>query len=427
MKILLYGINYAPEPTGIAKYTNEMAQWLAQHGHEVRVITAPPYYPAWKVGNGFKAWAYSRRTEANGVRVCRCPLWVPKAPSGLKRVLHLTSFAITSLPIALAQTFWRPDVVWVVAPAFACVPGALLTAKLSGAKSWLHVQDFEVDAAFDLGLLKGRLLRTLVQWNERFLMRRFDVVSSISHRMVDRLVQNKGITADRALYFPNWVDVSAISPLKGHSPYRTELGLAPGTVVALFSGTLAAKQGLHLLPDVARQLAHTHPHVHMLICGDGVMKPHLQAATAHLGNVTMMPLQPKERLADLLGTADIHLLPQDPNVADLVMPSKLSGMLSSGRPVVSTTLRETEVGQVVHTAGLVVPPGDVSAFAQAIGQLADDPDMRTQLGHAGRRYAEEHLSLDGALHKFVDAVHCTLHDEKPEAELALLEDAAPPK
>jgi hypothetical protein len=60
LRILLHGINYSPELTGIGKYSGEMAEWLAAHGHEVRVVTAPPYYPAWKVREDYKAWFYRR-------------------------------------------------------------------------------------------------------------------------------------------------------------------------------------------------------------------------------------------------------------------------------------------------------------------------------------------------------------------------------
>ena len=49
MKILLYSVNFAPEPTGVGKYSGEMAAWLAEHGHSVRVIAAPPYYPNWQI------------------------------------------------------------------------------------------------------------------------------------------------------------------------------------------------------------------------------------------------------------------------------------------------------------------------------------------------------------------------------------------
>lgn len=94
MKILVYGINYSPELTGIGKYTGEMVEWLAAQGHEVRVITAPPYYPQWQVGENYSAWRYKR--EEGAATVWRCPLYVPKQPSTLKRLLHLGSFAVSS-------------------------------------------------------------------------------------------------------------------------------------------------------------------------------------------------------------------------------------------------------------------------------------------------------------------------------------------
>ena len=132
MKLLIYGINFAPELTGIGKYTGEMAQWLAHAGHEVRVITAPPYYPDWKVAPGHSASRY-RSESWQGVRVIRAPLWVPHQPGGLKRLLHLASFALTSLPALFAQWRWKPDVVWVVEPPLMCAPAAVAFAALRGA------------------------------------------------------------------------------------------------------------------------------------------------------------------------------------------------------------------------------------------------------------------------------------------------------
>ncbi|RYF30619.1 MAG: colanic acid biosynthesis glycosyltransferase WcaI, partial [Cytophagaceae bacterium] len=97
MKILLHGINFAPELTGIGKYTGEMAAWLAARGHDVHVVTAPPYYPAWAVGAGYTGNTWRLETW-NNVAVWRCPLWVPPRPGGAKRLLHLASFALSSLP-----------------------------------------------------------------------------------------------------------------------------------------------------------------------------------------------------------------------------------------------------------------------------------------------------------------------------------------
>ena len=117
MKILILGLNFHPELTGIGKYTGEMAAYLGAQGHEVRAITTPPYYPHWKVQPGYRWWAYGRREEWCGVEVWRCPLWVPRSPTGINRVLHLLSFAVSSLPALAASLFWRPQVVMCIAPA----------------------------------------------------------------------------------------------------------------------------------------------------------------------------------------------------------------------------------------------------------------------------------------------------------------------
>jgi colanic acid biosynthesis glycosyl transferase WcaI len=398
MKILIYSANYAPEPTGIGKYSGEMAEWLAAKGHEVRVVAAPPYYPNWKVAEGY-SWPPYRRETLNGVDVWRAPLWVPTRPSGIKRVLHLLSFAVSSAPVMLRQLAWSPDVVLTVAPAMACAPMGWLTARLSGAAAWLHVQDFEVDVAFQMNLLKGKRIQQLALWAERTLMRRFDKVSSISTKMVDRL-RAKGIDSDAIELFPNWVDTHGVMPLDGVSGYRNELGIGTDKVVALFSGTWGAKQNLLSIPAVARKLAH-RSELMFVICGDGVMRPELEQACAGLANVRLLPLQPKERLGELLGLADIHLLTQSADAEDLVLPSKLTGMLSSGRPVVATCRADTEIASVVASCGLVVSPTCIDQFAQAIVKLADKPELRCSLGVQGRKYAEHALAKDPILARWL--------------------------
>src|ERR1700694_4578888 len=236
MRILIYSTNFAPEPTGIGKYSSEMAAWLADHGHEVRVVAAPPYYPAWRTDRKY-VWPPFRREQWGGVDVWRAPLWVPKSPGGFTRIVHLLSFAITSFPVMMWQVLWRPDLVLTVAPAFLCAPAAVLTARLARAKSWLHLQDFEIDVAFGLGLLKGKLLRRIVLRMERSILRRFDPVSTISGRMLDRLV-TKGVVRERTRYFPNWVNIPRTRLRFVNGGYRAQLGIPSDAVGALFSGSL---------------------------------------------------------------------------------------------------------------------------------------------------------------------------------------------
>lgn len=410
MKILLYGLNFAPEQTGIGKYTGEMATWLAGAGHEVRVVTAPPYYPQWKIGSGYSAWGGV--VESHGpVKVWRTPVWVPSTPTGLKRIVHLASFALMSLPTLSKQLFWKPDAVFVVAPAFACAPFGWLVARLCGAKAWLHIQDFEIDAAFRLGLLKGRVIRKSLGFFEAWMLRRFDRVSTISLRMMEMLYAKK-VAGARVVSFPNWVDVDAITPAKVESPYRDELGVPKDAVVALYSGSMAGKQGLELIPAAARMLEAQIPNLFFVLCGEGVAKAGLLRECAGLSNVRMLPLQPAARLGELLGMADIHLLPQHAEAADLVMPSKLTGMLSSGRPILATAHSGTEISRVVTGFGLVVPPGDLKAFNGALAQLAESAELRARFGADARQYAEDRLSQTRVLADFEQALR-TCVEKRP--------------
>jgi colanic acid biosynthesis glycosyl transferase WcaI len=404
MKILVYGLNFSPEPTGIGKYSGEMAEWFAQQGHSVRVVTAPPYYPAWKCDPEY-AWPPYRRERWRGVDVWRAPLWIPKVPGGVSRVLHLLSFAVSSFPLMLAQILWRPDVVLTIAPAFVCAPAGWLTARLAGGKCWLHLQDFEIDVAFQMGLLSSKWLQRVVLCMERWVLRRFDSVSSISNRMVDRL-RAKGVLAQRAHYFPNWVDISKVRPSIISTSYRDQLRISYEAVVVMFSGSLCGKQGLMVIPQAAALLAHNKDIV-FVVCGDGVMKPQLEEAAANLKNIRVLPLQPLERLGELLCTADIHLLPQSPGAADLVLPSKLPGMLASGRPVIATCDAGTEIADVISNCGVVVPPEDGAALAEAICTLASDPSARRELGRRARACAVAHFDRDEVLGRVFAAAGAT--------------------
>lgn len=402
MKILFYGINYSPELTGIGKYTGEMAEWFAARGHEVRVITAPPYYPEWKVKEGYSNHYHIEKL--NGVTVYRIPLWVPSQPGGLKRLVHLASFAICSLPKLFMQWRWKPDVIWVVEPPLMCAPAAVAFAKLNGAKSWLHIQDYEVDAAFDMGLIKGKLLRRIVENIESWLMRCFNRVSTISGQML-QLASKKGVVQEKIISFPNWVDISAIQPLNRPSSYRKELEISENAVVALYSGNMGGKQGLEILAQTAKLIANTEysEQIEFVFCGHGAGRAELEEACKTLSNVRFLDLQPFERLSDLLGLADIHLLPQRADAADLVMPSKLTGMMASGRAVVATATPDTELGRVVAQetqCGLIVQPENAQAVVDAVLKLTNDEKLREKLGENGRLYAEKSLNKDQILKNF---------------------------
>ena len=171
MRILIYGINFSPELTGIGKYSGEMAAWLAHQGHKVRVITAPPYYPEWMIKDEYINF-YSISRSKN-MTIIRCPLYVPSNPNAVKRILHLASFSISSFLPVVSCALWKPDIVIQVVPTLFCSLQTLIVCKLVGSKSVVHIQDYEVDAMFALGMAKTDVFKKIAYWLERKILNNF--------------------------------------------------------------------------------------------------------------------------------------------------------------------------------------------------------------------------------------------------------------
>jgi colanic acid biosynthesis glycosyl transferase WcaI len=388
MKILIQTLNFAPDVIGVPKYSGELAADLASRGHDVRVLTAPPYYPHWKIAPPYRALAY--RAEAwQGCTVRRVPLYVPQRPTGLKRLAHHASYAAAGLPsVADEMVRHRPDVVLAVAPSLLAAPATALAARLAGVPCWLHIQDLEVDAAFELGLLHSAWSRTLAETVERRVYSLFHRVSTISEAMRRRLIA-KGVRDERCVLLRNWVDTADIRPIDRDTLLRRELGIDPSRIVALYAGNMAAKQGLELVVEAARQVAGRRPDVLVVLCGAGPALEGLRQAAAGLDNVRFVPLQPAERLGELLGSADIHLLPQREEAADLVLPSKLTGMLASGRPILAMARPGTGLAEEMSGAGWLVDPGRADALAEALVAAAENAAERAARGAVGRALALE--------------------------------------
>lgn len=399
MRILLHSPYYAPELISIGKYNAVMMQWLAQRGHDVRVVTAAPHYPGWRVSQGYSAARYSRET-LQGVDVWRCPAWIPGRPGGAARTLYALSHALSSLPVLLWQALWRPHIVIAVEPPLLSFLPALIAARACGARTWLHVQDLEVDAAFDLGILGGARARGSALRLEAALLRRADGVSTISAAMGARL-RGKGLPPERVLFFPNWADELPADP--PGVDFRQMLGIPAGHRIAMYAGNMAGKQGLETVVEAARLLQHRSD-IWFVLVGDGPARLTLQTVAQGLAQVHFLPLQPLSHLGALLRAADVHLLPQRAAAADLVMPSKLGGMFASARATVAGAQPATEVAAVLKDKGLVVPPEDAPAFAAAIESLCDDPQRAAQMGANAQAWVRSELARDAVLGRFEAAL-----------------------
>lgn len=405
MKILIFGLNYAPELIGTGKYSGELGAWLSEHGHDVRVISAPPYYPEWKVNKGYHSWAYRVETN-NGAKVYRSPLYVPKDPNVILRLIHLFSFSVTSIPLLFINLFWKPDLVITIEPTVFCAPGALLFSKLSGAKSLLHVQDFELDAMLELGMGKNGVFTKLGFKFESWMMHRFDAISAISRSMVERAKRKTG-GCGQVFYFPNWVDIDFVKPDVSDKALREKWGIPSATKVIIYSGNLGEKQGLEMVLSVAERFSEQQDILFLLI-GSGAAKQRLinQAKLLNLKNINFYPVQAYYLLPALMALGDIFLVVQKKGVADAVLPSKVTTILAAGKNALITAEKDTELGRLCSEyPGIArrVLPEKIEDFIGVLETMLVEIDINNRkINTIAREYAEKFLNKETTLNQFTD-------------------------
>ncbi|TDN39591.1 colanic acid biosynthesis glycosyltransferase WcaI [Hymenobacter sp. UV11] len=403
-RILLIGYNFHPEPTGIGKYSGEMIHWFAKNGYDCTVITAYPYYPYWKVQDPYsrnKLWYKTEQKffNANGsITIHRCPMYVPAKPSGMKRVLldfsFLVSAALKLLQLSLGKKF---DLVFVVAPSFQFGLLGILYKRLRQSKFLYHIQDMQIEAARDLQLIKSKKILSLLFKIEKYIFNTADIISSIADGMALKIEQKSN---KKVLLFPNWTDISLFYPIADRATLKEEFGFKSTDKIILYSGAIGEKQGLESILYTANTYK-AELNIKFIICGSGPYKQRLQelAAELNLSNVVFLPLQDFENFNRFLNLADLHLVIQKSSASDLVMPSKLTTILSVGGLALITADSGSDLYNLVreHNIGLVIKPDDQDALNNGI-QEAITMDNERVIRNT-RKYAETYLSLEGIMNK----------------------------
>ena len=418
-RVLVMAINCLPELTGIGRYTGEMVDWLSDHDHECTMITSFPYYPHWKIQEPYHGNFYKKEVLKNGrLSLYRCPLYVPKNPTGLKRIIHECSFFLSALFVILNLLFKKKhDEIICVVPPFHLGFLALIYRFFKGGELLYHVQDLQIEAARDLKVLKADWVFKVFFSLEKFILKRADRISTISEGMQKKIEEKAG---KKVMIFPNWADTENFFPLKNRNELKKQWGFHTDDKVVLYSGSVGEKQGLEVLLEIAEELK-AHSEIKFLICGTGPYKEKLEQISADRGllNMYFLPLQKNEVFNSFLNMADVHLILQKANASDLVMPSKLTTILSIGGLALVTASPDTSLYNVIlkNRIGSIIPPEDHVALKEAILNCCRGDFDRERL--EARLYAEQHLDRNAILKRLFTAPvdHAPLFAEKVSYEL----------
>jgi colanic acid biosynthesis glycosyl transferase WcaI len=304
----------------------------------------------------------------------------------------------TFIPV-LGSAFWKPDVVIQVVPTLFCSIQTLILTKMFGAKSVVHIQDYEVDAMFDLSIAKTNLFKKNVYWLEKKILNSFEVVSTISQGMLSRAYE-KGIDEKKLLFFPNWSEVARFENQIKDRKFLIDLGINPEKKIVLYSGNMGEKQGLEAVVHAAYCYKKNYD-IQFIMVGEGVAKAKLEKLSSDLNltNISFYPLLPHSKLPSLLASADCHLVIQKKGAADAVLPSKLTNILAVGGNSVITALSDTTLGILCEEfpdISVLVEPESVEELVAGIERALLMP-MPNQVA---KKYAKDFLDKDMILSRF---------------------------
>ncbi|MGB8380709.1 MAG: glycosyltransferase [Dermatophilaceae bacterium] len=408
MRVLIIGINFYPEPTGVAPYTTALAEALFRAGHSTRVITGVPHYPSWRNVTDFRGL---RRAESvRGIRVVRRRHYIANGGRGFSRLAMELSFGVS----AVLERWHRPEVVLCVSPALFASALVMIRAKLSPSRPAvaLWVQDLYGPGASELGASAGRVAAT-VGFVEGFIMKRADSVSIIHERFRRYVVAHRNVPPGKVVVNRNWQRIrgTSISDRRIRE-FRCQMGWMQNEIVALHSGNMGAKQGLETIVDAAKVAALRGSAVKFVLMGDGSQRRSLQNRAGDCGNLEFVSPVSEEDYETALAGSDILIICERSGLRETSVPSKLTSYLGAGKPIVAAIDPDGATADEVRQSGggVLVPTRSPAQLLETVELIASS-ERAALLGEAGLRYAQASLSESSSVQRMVQWLE-NLHASK---------------
>jgi colanic acid biosynthesis glycosyl transferase WcaI len=404
VRILLLIIQFPPDVNTSGVLMAQLGEGLVARGHHVSVVTTFPHYATFRVAEEFRG-KLSERDSYHGMDVLRLYVFAPGTKQRmLSRLLSYLSFNALAT-VAGVMSREQYDVIL-------CSNGSFfsgISASIIGAAKSIpfiyNVQDLYPETPVQAGQLRNPLAIRVLEGLERFMYSRATHVSVISAAFRNNIIA-KGVPADKVSTIPNFVDIDFIRPLPKVNDFGTQHGLSDKIVVT-HAGNLGYVYDLETLVDAAWHLRFETA-IHFLIVGDGVVRPDLEDKVRALAltNVTFLPFQPREKLPLLRAASDIQVALYKRGSARFSMPSKVYEIMASGRPVLASADKHSDLWNLVTDThcGVCIEPHDPQTLAAAIRTLAYDPALRARMGDRGRLEAQRNYSRMSVVANYDDLI-----------------------
>ena len=410
LKLLVLCPHFEPDtaPTGVVM--TRIVRELAELGHEIHVVTALPWYREHKVESEWVQTTWRTRTSVTAWgSVTRLNPFAGDDKKNLwRRALGFVGFSVISVVAGLragraSNGKKRVDAVIAMSPPLTLGLSGWLIAKGRRAPLLFNIQDVFPDAAIETGAIKNKSVIAASRLLEKISYRAARVVTVLSDDLRENIsAKLPAAHSEKVVVIPNFVDTEAIQPLGRMTQYRHDLGIDDRPVV-MYAGNVGFSQSLNLLIEAAREF----PEAAFVVNGSGAARTSLELEAKELKNVIFGDYQPSERLAEVLATADIHVVLLKKGLGRVSVPSKTYSIMASGRAVVAAIDPGTEVVRLIEGAqcGVAVPPDDPTALIEAVRSLLDDPSRIRQMGERAREFVEHVASPAAVAQRYVEVLH----------------------
>lgn len=396
MNILFLADNFPPERNAQASLVYERACYWVRWGARVTVITCAPNFPEGKIFAGYKN-AWYRVEEISGIRVVRVKTFIAPNCGKVRRILDYLSFMFAAVIGGIFQA--RPDVIVATSPQFFAAVGGWVLAFLRRLPFVMEVRDLWPDSIVAVGAMRRNLALRTLEWMELFLYRKAKAVVVLTPAFRTNLMA-RGVPARKVHTIVSGVDLNRYSPVQRNARLAAEWNLAPEHFVIGYIGTLGMAHGLGNVLEAAQLVADSD--IRFLLVGTGQAREELarEIETRHIGNVVLVPAQPKEMIRQFWGLCDVSLVHlRDTPLFETVIPSKIFESMGMGLPVLLAAPKG-QASEIVETEGMGVwvRAEDPKALAAAAVELKRNKLLRRRLAAnslaAGQRYSREQKSAE---------------------------------
>lgn len=396
--------HFAPDTAPTGEVITRIVDEFVAHGEKVHVVTALPWYRDHAIEAGWGG-RLVRREKTPWGSVTRVHPFPGKSKRNLlRRAIGFAAFSVVAgvCTLFVGGLKRSPRAIIAMSPPLTLGLTGWLASRLRRCPLIFNIQDVFPDAAVETGAITNPRIISFARWLERVSYECSDAVVVLSNDLKENVAAKvRDRHKHKVIVIPNFVDAERITPQDRLTPFRRELGIGDETVV-MYAGNVGYSQSLEMLIEAAQKL----PEVTFVINGDGSAREELERTSQGIANIKFSGYQPRERVPEVLATADIHVVPLRTGLGAVSVPSKTYSILAAARPVVAAIDAGTEVTRIVASsgAGICVPPDSPREFTEAIAQLVADRDTARLCGEQGRKWVETHVSPSAVAHSYIEVI-----------------------